>query len=84
MSDHLHDYDYYDDMDGICCPKCSGFGTVDCDCCGDFCACENGGDMCCPVCLGTGEISQERNDRYEANQREWWAAFEAARKGGDA
>lgn len=72
--------DYYDDIDGVPCPKCYGFGTVDCDCCGDFCCCENGGDRDCPVCHGEGEISEERNTRYEENQREWWAVFEAAKK----
>lgn len=68
---------YGDDRDGVICPRCSGDGTVDCYCGGDFCVCDNHGERDCPTCHGEGEVSEQREAQYLENQR---LAHEAMRK----
>jgi hypothetical protein len=46
-----------------------GACDVPCHCGGDLCVCENYGYAPCPVCGGEGDVTAERYDRYEANQR---------------
>jgi len=79
MSEHP-DYDNeYDDQSERC-PKCNGARTVDCHCGGDFCVCENYGEMDCPVCHGEGVVSTERAERYYQNLRKHREALAAALK----
>lgn len=59
----------YDDADFVTCPRCSGFGTVNCHCGGDQCYCDNHGDAPCPVCGEEGEVTAARWDRYMEAQR---------------
>ncbi len=70
------EYDFRDD-DGVACPRCYGGGTVDCNCGGDLCVCENYGERDCPTCHGEGEVSSERHDRYCQSERD---AHEAMRR----
>ena len=71
--------DDYDD-DHPTCPRCNGMGEVDCHCGGDLCVCENYGSAICPLCCGDGEVSEETYQKYEQNQREWYAAILKARE----
>lgn len=70
--------EYETDYDGpelFPCPHCSGFGHVECHCGGDLCVCENYGEATCHVCHGEGDVTEERYDRYEENQRRNYAAM---------
>lgn len=69
------EYDPDDEM--FPCPHCSGFGHVACHCGGDLCVCENYGEATCHVCAGEGDVTEERYDRYEENQRRNYAAMSA-------
>ena len=71
--DDPYDYEYQSDL--VICPRCNGDGEVNCYCAGDLCLCENHGDAPCPVCHGEGEVTEERNERYLANEREMMEAF---------
>jgi hypothetical protein len=71
-----HDYDDFYDDEGITCPRCSGFGEVDCHCGGDLCVCLNYGDKPCPLCVGDGCVSEEVYDRYLESQRKAHEAFQ--------
>lgn len=74
------DHDIYPDEydEGCTCPKCDGWGDIDCHCGGDLCVCTNYGERTCPVCDGDGTVTEARYERYQATQREWWAAYQAA------
>ena len=61
------------------CPRCSGWGFVDCHCGGDLCVCENYGQRDCPLCHGEGEVSEAIYHAYEAWQRESARLFAEAR-----
>jgi hypothetical protein len=63
------DYDDYQESDLPQCPHCDGGGEVPCYCGGDLCVCENDGYDSCHVCGGEGVVTEERYDRYMANQR---------------
>lgn len=60
------------------CPKCDGFGMIDCNCGGDLCVCTNYGECTCPVCGGEGNVTEARYEQYQSAQREWWAGYQAA------
>lgn len=66
------------------CPRCSGWGFVDCHCGGDLCVCENYGERDCPLCHGEGEVSEATYHAYEAWQRENDRLFAEARAKIDA
>lgn len=70
------DDDYLSD-DDCTCPRCSGWGHIDCHCGGDLCVCDNYGEADCPLCCGDGQISTARYDAYQAAQRKWWAEYQA-------
>lgn len=79
MTDHAEDDEFWHDgTDGVTCPKCDGWGNIDCNCGGDLCVCTNYGERTCPVCGGEGDVSEARYEQYQAAQREWWAAYQAA------
>lgn len=61
------------------CPRCSGWGHIDCHCGGDLCVCENYGERCCPLCHGEGEVSDGTYQAYLAHQRENARLFAEAR-----
>lgn len=67
------------DEDYRLCPRCSGFGTIDCHCGGDLCVCENYGERDCPLCYGEGEVSDAVRDRYQAATAENDRLFAEAR-----
>lgn len=69
--------DYLDDEDATC-PRCDGWGHIDCHCGGDLCVCDNYGDAPCPLCHGDGQVSEATYDKYQAAQRKWWAGYQAA------
>ena len=73
------DHDIYPDEydEGCTCPKCDGWGDIDCNCGGDLCVCTNYGERTCPVCGGDGSVTEARYEEYQAAQREWWAAVSA-------
>lgn len=71
------DYEYDHEPDGIVCPRCSGGGSVDCYCAGDFCCCSNHGERDCPTCGGDGEVSEQVEEQYLENERQMHAAFTA-------
>lgn len=73
--DDLYPDEYGDDFP---CPKCDGCGSIDCNCGGDLCVCTNYGERYCPVCGGAGHVTEARYDQYQAAQREWWSAYQAA------
>lgn len=73
--DDLYPDEYGDDVP---CPKCDGWGHIDCYCGGDLCVCDNYGERYCPVCGGDGNVTEARYEEYQADQREWWAAYQAA------
>jgi hypothetical protein len=73
--DDLYPDEYGDDFP---CPKCDGWGHIDCHCGGDLCVCTNYGERSCPVCSGEGNVSETRYEQYQTAQREWWAAYQAA------
>lgn len=77
MSHDPHDCYDYDETEFFPCPHCSGFGHVDCHCGGDLCVCTNYGEATCRVCHGEGEVSAERYDRHEENQRRNYAELAA-------
>lgn len=82
----MSDPDHYDDYDdgGICCPRCSGMGSVDCHCGGDLCVCENYGDAPCPLCDGEGEVSEATYQKYEEARAKAWEEWQAVvAKGSD-
>lgn len=58
------------DEDFCNCPRCSGYGEIDCHCGGDICVCENYGKATCPLCHGECEVSETRYHRYFEIQRE--------------
>lgn len=75
------------DEDWCQCPKCSGYGEVECHCGGDLCVCTNYGSAMCPVCCGEGEISEEDRNIYLEDHhkntelmQEAWAKIEAERE----
>lgn len=72
------------DVDYCQCPRCSGWGFIDCHCGGDLCVCENYGETDCPLCHGEGEVSEALYKRYEAAQRENARLFAEARAKIDA
>ena len=73
--DDFYPDDYDDDFP---CPKCDGSGHIDCHCGGDLCVCTNYGERYCPVCGGDGNVTEARYEQYRADEREWWAAYQAA------
>ena len=46
------------DEEFIQCPRCSGWGHINCYCGGDLCVCENYGEKDCPLCHGEGDVSE--------------------------
>lgn len=66
------------DTDYACCPRCSGYGIIDCHCGGDLCVCENHGDRDCPLCHGEGEVSLETHAQWTAAKRQHYDALHAA------
>lgn len=72
------------DEDFTQCPRCSGWGHVDCHCGGDLCVCTNYGEAMCPLCHGEGEVSEDYYQRYMAQQRENLRMFAEAREKIDA
>lgn len=78
MSDTPDDGYYDDDMDGIPCPRCDGWGTVSCHCGGDLCVCDNYGDATCPLCIGDGTVSKAREQQYLDARQKWWDDYKAA------
>ncbi len=68
--------DEYDEAEFVTCPRCSGFGTVDCHCGGDQCFCDNHGDAPCLVCYEEGEVTTERWDQYMEAQRQHMAEMQ--------
>lgn len=73
--DDLYPDEYGDDFP---CPRCDGWGHVDCYCGGDLCVCDNYGEMTCPACGGEGSVSEAQHEKYLAAQREWLAAYQVA------
>lgn len=67
------------DEDFCQCPRCSGWGEIDCHCGGDLCVCENYGVKDCPLCLGEGEVSEDVYNRYLDHERENARLFAEAR-----
>lgn len=67
------------DEDFCQCPRCSGWGEIDCRCGGDLCVCENYGMAPCPMCHGEGEVSEHLHNRYLEHQRENARLFAEAR-----
>jgi hypothetical protein len=74
MGEHEDITDYDDDQSAVC-PRCMGDGSVDCNCGGDLCVCENYGYMDCPLCHGEGAISTSLYDRYLEQRRKAHEAF---------
>lgn len=72
------------DEDFCQCPRCSGWGEVDCRCGGDLCVCTNYGSAPCPLCYGEGEVSEARYEQYLERQRENDRLFAEARAKIDA
>ena len=66
------------DIDYIACPRCSGYGYIDCYCGGDLCVCENYGERDCPLCHGEGEVSEETHKLWTEAKRRNDAAIAAA------
>lgn len=58
------------DEDFCRCPRCSGWGFIDCHCGGDLCVCDNYGEADCPLCHGEGDVSEATYRIYEERQRE--------------
>ncbi len=58
------------DEDWTQCPRCSGWGEIDCHCGGDLCCCTNYGQEECPMCHGDGEVSMATYNAYEQRQAE--------------
>lgn len=67
------------DEDYCQCPRCSGWGFIDCHCGGDLCVCKNYGERDCPLCEGEGAVSEALCEAYEARQRENARLFAEAR-----
>lgn len=67
------------DQDFTQCPRCCGWGAVDCHCGGDLCCCTNYGYAPCPLCHGDGEVSEGTYQRYMAAQAENARLFEGVR-----
>lgn len=74
------EYDDYDEVGLFDCPKCSGWGFVDCHCGGDLCVCTNYGEAPCRVCHGDGKITAERYDQFERARAEYYRQFSEAQK----
>ncbi|WP_298699198.1 hypothetical protein [uncultured Brevundimonas sp.] len=76
--------DDWDDDHGVICPHCMGDGSVDCNCGGDLCVCENYGERDCPLCFGGGAVTEAREQQYlesrrqaaEAMKRVWGAGHD--------
>ena len=65
--------------DDFCqCPRCSGWGEIDCHCGGDLCVCEYYGEKPCPLCHGEGEISEEYAREYERRRKQHEIEMHAA------
>lgn len=77
MDEEIYHDEYGEDFP---CPKCDGWGHIECDCGGDLCVCTNYGERTCPVCGGEGDVSEARYEQYQAAQREWWAAYQALQR----
>ncbi len=58
------------DEDFCQCPRCSGWGEINCHCGGDLCVCTNYGNEPCPLCHGEGEVSEALCQQYLERQRE--------------
>jgi hypothetical protein len=67
--------DDYDDDGGFDCPKCGGWGFVDCHCGGDLCVCEYYGEAPCRVCHGDGKVTAEQYDKYERARAEAYRLY---------
>lgn len=67
------------DEDFCQCPRCSGWGEIDCHCGGDLCVCQNYGCAPCPLCHGEGEVSEALYERYLERRRENARLFAEAR-----
>jgi len=67
------------DTDFAPCPRCSGWGHIDCHCGGDLCVCDNYGERDCPLCHGEGVITEEQHARWTEAKRQHDADFAAAR-----
>ena len=78
MSAHPEDDYDFDDTDEPTCPRCSGWGEVDCHCGGDLCVCLNYGTATCPLCGGDGFVSEATYEKYVQRQREIQEAFRKA------
>lgn len=74
----MNELDDYLSDDDVTCPRCDGWGHIDCHCGGDLCVCDNYGEVPCPLCHGDGQVSEERYEKYQSAQRQWWAAYQAA------
>lgn len=80
------DDDFDDDENYCVCPHCDGYGSRECYCCGDFCCCDNGGQIECSYCRGESEVTQTRFNYYLKREAEYakeraevWARLEAER-----
>lgn len=79
------EFDDYDEDGVFDCPKCGGWGFVDCHCGGDLCVCTYYGEAPCRVCHGDGRVTAEQYDQYERARaeacrlfHEGWNAAESA------
>lgn len=70
--DTMDDDDF---SEGVTCPRCSGWGEVNCHCGGDQCYCDNNGTADCPLCYGEREVTEATYEAYQKRQREMMAAF---------
>lgn len=77
MSDD-YEPDPYDDTDHVRCPRCDGWGHIDCHCGGDLCVCDNYGEAYCPLCHGEGDVSKATEQAYRKRQADNWAAWQKA------
>lgn len=91
MSYDCDDADDYDDEPSCICPHCDGYGSKECYCCGDFCCCDNGGEIECSYCRGESEVSLARYEYYLRRQAEHakeraevWAKLAAEREAEDS
>lgn len=66
----MEDFDEDFDEDFCQCPRCSGWGFIDCHCGGDLCVCDNYGERDCPLCYGEGEVSEATYIAYQERQSE--------------
>lgn len=74
------------DEDWTQCPRCTGWGEIDCHFGGDLCVCDNYGQAMCPMCGGEGEVSVvqceaylQRQAEHQAEMMKVWERVEAER-----